>query len=102
MNDTTSSYFFLDRLNEYSDEDEDQDFSSNEDNCDDRLYKRSYNSKRSNYTKMGLPLDADADDGNPKHDAESEPESELENYASKEKGVRAKINRVKIRNFIFF
>lgn len=80
-------------MNEYSDEDEEQDFSSNEDN-DDRIYKRSYNGKRANYRKMGLSQgDADPDDGNlAKNEADSD--SELEHFGAKEKGSRAKFNRV--------
>ncbi|XP_063704052.1 phosphofurin acidic cluster sorting protein 2 isoform X2 [Culicoides brevitarsis] len=84
--------------NDYSDEDEEPDFSSNEDN-DDRLdrYKRSYNGKRSNYCKMGLSQgDGDADDGNlAKNEGDSD--SELDNFGSeRKKGGRAKFNR---RNF---
>uniref|UniRef100_A0A336L930 CSON006338 protein n=1 Tax=Culicoides sonorensis TaxID=179676 RepID=A0A336L930_CULSO len=82
--------------NEYSDDDEEPDFSSNEDN-DDRIdrYKRSYNGKRSSYSKMGLSQgDVDPDDGNlVKNDGDSD--SELDNFERK-KGGRAKFNR---RNF---
>lgn len=82
--------------NEYSDEDEEPDFSSNEDN-DERLdrYKRSYNGKRSNYCKMGLSQgDGDPDDGNlAKNEGDSD--SELDNFGSeRKKGGRAKFNRV--------
>lgn len=81
-------------MNEYSDEDEEQDFSSNEDN-DERIYnKRAYNGKRANYRKMGLSQgDGDVDDGNlAKNEADSD--SELENFGAKGKGSRAKFNRV--------
>jgi hypothetical protein len=49
-------FSYIDRGNEFSDDDEEQDFSSNEDN-DDGLSgyasKRNYSSKRDNYRKLG-------------------------------------------------
>lgn len=47
---------------------------------------------------MGLPIDGGPDDGNVKHDGESD--SEIENFGSKDKGSRNKINRVRLHSNI--
>lgn len=41
---------------------------------------------------MGLPIETAPDEGNAKHDGESD--SEIEAFGTKEKGNRTKINRV--------
>lgn len=91
---------FVDRVNEYSDEDEEGEFSSNEDN-DDGLTgydaKRGY-AKRGmgNYRKMGrTETEGEADDL-PNNPVDSD--SEFENIP-KDKGSRAKMSRV---SFFFF
>ena len=97
------NFFWVLVQNEYSDDDEEPDFSSNEDN-DDRLdrYKRNYHGKRSNYSKMGLSQgDGDPDDTNlVKNEGDSD--SELENFGGEtKKGARAKFNRVQLENYFF-
>lgn len=88
---------FLDRGigNDYSDEDEEQDFSSNEENEDLTGYgKRSnYTSKHDNYRKLGRN-ENDGDIGGAQGDSDSD-------FDVKVKGSRAnKISRVSKRFFL--
>jgi hypothetical protein len=93
-----SHSFILDRGlgNEYSDEDEEQEFSSNEDNEDGLsgyAAKRNYASKRDKYRKLERnENDGEADEnlGGNQGDSDSD-------YEVKEKGSRAnKISRVSL------
>lgn len=89
-----NNLLFVDRGigNEYSDEDEEQDFSSNEENEDMTGYaggKRNYTSKHDNYHKLGRnENDGEGDIGGAQGDSDSD-------FDVKVKGSRAnKISRV--------
>nr|XP_019553612.2 phosphofurin acidic cluster sorting protein 2 isoform X1 [Aedes albopictus] len=99
-NKNNNSLLVTDRVNEYSDEDEEQEFSSGDDN-DDGLSgyaaKRNYAGKRDPYKKFDRgDNDGDGDDGNLLPSNQVDSDSDFENLA-KEKGSRAKMSRQ--RNF---
>ncbi|XP_021708579.1 phosphofurin acidic cluster sorting protein 2 isoform X2 [Aedes aegypti] len=99
-NKNNNSLLVTDRVNEYSDEDEEQEFSSGDDN-DDGLSgyaaKRNYAGKRDPYKKFDRgDNDGDGDDGNLLPSNQVDSDSDFENLG-KEKGSRAKMSRQ--RNF---
>lgn len=102
-NKNNNSVLIADRGNEYSDEDEEQEFSSNEDNEDGLsgyAAKRNYESKRSNYRKLERNNENDAEvDENNLGGNQGDSDSEFENI--KVKGSRSnKMSRVSIKIFI--
>lgn len=99
-NKNNNSLLVTDRVNEYSDEDEEQEFSSGDEN-DDGLSgyaaKRNYAGKRDPYKKFDRgDNDGDGDDGNLLPSNQVDSDSDFENLG-KEKGSRAKMSRQ--RNF---
>lgn len=99
-NKNNNSVLIADRGNEYSDEDEEQEFSSNEDNEDGLsgyAAKRNYESKRANYRKLERNNENDAEvDENNLGGNQGDSDSEFENM--KVKGSRSnKMSRVSIQ-----
>ncbi|XP_052868710.1 phosphofurin acidic cluster sorting protein 2 [Anopheles cruzii] len=96
-NKNNNSLLVTDRVNEYSDEDEEQEFSSGDDN-DEGLSgyaaKRNYAGKRDSYKKF--ESGEQEDDGNMLPSNQADSDSDFENMA-KEKGSRGKMSRQ--RNF---
>lgn len=102
-NKNNNSVLIADRGNEYSDEDEEQEFSSNEDNEDGLsgyAAKRNYESKRANYRKLERNNENDAEvDENNLGGNQGDSDSEFENM--KVKGSRSnKMSRVSIKTAI--
>lgn len=100
-NKNNNSLLVTDRVNEYSDEDEEQEFSSGDDN-DDGLSgyaaKRNYAGKRDPYKKFDRgDNDNEGDDGNLLPSNQVDSDSDFENLGGKDKGSRAKMSRVIIR-----
>ncbi|XP_055586779.1 phosphofurin acidic cluster sorting protein 2 isoform X2 [Uranotaenia lowii] len=99
-NKNNNSLLVTDRVNEYSDEDEEQEFSSGDDN-DDGLSgyaaKRNYAGKRDPYKKFDRgDNDGEGDEGNLLPSNQVDSDSDFENLG-KDKGSRAKMSRQ--RNF---
>lgn len=99
-NKNNNSVLIADRGNEYSDEDEEQEFSSNEDNEDGLsgyAAKRNYESKRANYRKLERNNENDAEvDENNLGGNQGDSDSEFENM--KVKGSRSnKMSRVSMK-----
>lgn len=99
-NKNNNSLLVTDRVNEYSDEDEEQEFSSGDDN-DEGLTgyaaKRNYAGKRDPYKKFDRgDNDGEGDDGNLLPSNQVDSDSDFDNMG-KEKGSRAKMSRQ--RNF---
>ncbi|XP_053682484.1 phosphofurin acidic cluster sorting protein 2 isoform X2 [Sabethes cyaneus] len=99
-NKNNNSLLVTDRVNEYSDEDEEQEFSSGDDN-DEGLSgyaaKRNYAGKRDPYKKFDRgDNDGEGDDGNLLPSNQVDSDSDFDNLG-KEKGSRAKMSRQ--RNF---
>lgn len=100
-NKNNNSLLVTDRVNEYSDEDEEQEFSSGDEN-DDGLSgyaaKRNYAGKRDAYKKFDHRGDNDGegDDGNLLPSNQVDSDSDFDNMG-KDKGSRAKMSRQ--RNF---
>lgn len=97
-NKNNNSLLVTDRVNEYSDEDEEQEFSSGDEN-DDGLSgyaaKRNYAGKRDAYKKFDRG-DNEGDDGNLLPSNQVDSDSDFDNMG-KDKGSRAKMSRQ--RNF---
>ncbi|XP_038105407.1 phosphofurin acidic cluster sorting protein 2 isoform X2 [Culex quinquefasciatus] len=99
-NKNNNSLLVTDRVNEYSDEDEEQEFSSGDEN-DDGLSgyaaKRNYAGKRDTYKKFDRgDNDGEGDDGNLLPSNQVDSDSDFDNMG-KDKGSRAKMSRQ--RNF---
>lgn len=99
-NKNNNSLLVTDRVNEYSDEDEEQEFSSGDEN-DDGLSgyaaKRNYAGKRDAYKKFDRgDNDGEGDDGNLLPSNQVDSDSDFDNMG-KDKGSRAKMSRQ--RNF---
>lgn len=82
---------FADRNNDYSDEDEEGDFSSGDDNEDGAGTMRNFANKTGNFRKLDRMNDNDAEDVVMMGQAQCDSDSDFD---PKDKNVRTKISRV--------